>query len=317
MKKAICFVFMMMLPALVFSVGTSGVTAGSQIINGTDTGTVGEPDMAGDMLIKFAQDTGLGTLTDTATQSLIASVGRTYGAGLDDPGNKVGAPGAELWYLYSIENKGNASDVFSLSLGTPVYTGSPGNPWTFQIWNQGKINQISTITVAEDGIGQFYVKVIISTNAQNGATGAVEVKGTTTNDGPSYTVGNWTYGGADSVSDWGTSSIAAAIMKVSKSLTYGTPSGYTGSNQFVPGGTITYTITYWNEGAGTATNVSVSDRIPNYTEYAAGSLKMNGVSKTDANDGDGATYDNGLITFTIGTVPAGGSGNLSFEVRIY
>lgn len=36
------------------------------------------------------------------------------------------------------------------------------------------------------------------------------------------------------------------------------------SNQYVPGGTITYTITYWNSGAGTATNVSVTDRMPNY-----------------------------------------------------
>ncbi|MEW6680115.1 MAG: hypothetical protein AB1297_03695 [bacterium] len=315
MKKAVFACILMMFPAIAFSAGTSGVTAGLQVINGTDTGTNGEADMAGDMVIKFAQDTGLGTLTDTATQTLIAVVGRGYGAGLDDPENQTGAPGAELWYLYNIENKGNASDVFNLSLGAPVYTAGASG-WTFQIWNSGKSNQISTITVAEDGIGQFYVKVIIPSNAQNGQTGSVEIKGTTTDDGPAYTVDAWTYGGTDSVSDWGTTSIAAAIMKVSKSLTYGTPSGYMGTNQFVPGGTITYTITYWNEGAGTATNVSVQDRIPNYTYYALGSLKMNGVSKTDANDGDGATYDNGLITFTIGTVPAGVSGTLSFAVRI-
>lgn len=263
MKRAIFALVLVMLPAIGFSAGTSGVTVGTQVINGTDTGVIGEPDKRGDIIIKFAQETGLGTLTNTATQTLIATVGRGYGIGLNDPGNQNGAPGGILSYLYSIENKGNASDVFNLSLGIPVYTGDASG-WTFTIWNQAQTLQISTITVAEDGIGQFYVKVGIPIGALNGQTGSTEIKGTTTNDGPSYTVDTWVYGGVDSLSDWGTTSVGAAVMNVSKSLEYGTPSGYTGSNQFVPGGTITYTITYWNSGAGTATNVSIQDRIPNY-----------------------------------------------------
>lgn len=66
-----------------------------------------------------------------------------------------------------------------------------------------------------------------STNAKNGSKGAVEAKGTTTNDGAGYTVVDYSFGGQDTVVDWGTTSMAAAIMKVAKSQEYGTPSGYT------------------------------------------------------------------------------------------
>lgn len=322
MKKLL---FLLLISGALFAqIGTSGTTAGSKVTNGTDTGIIGEPDMPGDIVIRYAQETGLGTLTDTATESVSCVVGQIFGLDLNDPGNKVASPGQVIWLEYRIANKGNALDTFRLSLGSPVYTGNYGGAWSFQIWNSARTAQISTITVAEDGEGIFYLRVGVHSDAENSATGAISVRGTTTSDGGAYTVGNFRYGGADDLSDWGTTTVSAAIMKFAKSLSYTQPAGYTGANQYVPGGTITYTITYWNEGAGTATNVLVSDRIPTHTEYGTGTLKMGdqnstyntATPKTDAVGDDQADYTNGLVRFNIGEVAPNVRGKLYFCVVI-
>ncbi|MEW6006706.1 MAG: hypothetical protein AB1595_00905 [bacterium] len=323
MKKLIGFTMMaLVLCTTAYGIGTSGTTAGWEIMNGTNTGLGTQADVPGDLVITYAQETGLGTLTDTATQTATATVGRIYGGTLTDAADQVGAPGGVVWYLYTIYNLGNASDDFNLGTDNLTYYGASG--WTFEIYDLAKVNKISTIAVAEDGSEQFYLKVTIAPSASNYSSATVRTLGTTTYDGGSYTVGAWIYGGTDTVFDFSTTTVAAAIMKVSKTLEYETPSGYAGSNQFVPGGTITYIITYWNSGVGTASNVSVSDRIPNYTEYGSESLRMGTISstydtagtKTDAVDGDEASCVSDLATFNIGQVGPGEGGRLYFRVRI-
>ena len=93
--------------------------------------------------------------------------------------------------------------------------------------------------------------------------------------------------------------------------------------------TITYTIQYENTGNSNAVNTVIKEKIPVNTVYEPGSIKINTVSKTDADDnpdnGDPnirASYDSGtkIITFILGTIIAppgpGESGSVEFKVDV-
>ena len=67
---------------------------------------------------------------------------------------------------------------------------------------------------------------------------------------------------------------------------------------------ITYTITYNNTGTGGATDVVISDSIPTGTAYVAGSASNSG------------TLSGATLTWTIASVASGGSGTVSFRVRV-
>jgi uncharacterized repeat protein (TIGR01451 family) len=73
-----------------------------------------------------------------------------------------------------------------------------------------------------------------------------------------------------------------------------------------PGDTLTYTLTYSNQGRGVAQNVVVRDIIPTNTTYVSGSATSGGV------------YDsiNGTVTWTIGNLDVGDTGSVSFAVTV-
>ncbi len=83
-----------------------------------------------------------------------------------------------------------------------------------------------------------------------------------------------------------------------------------------PGDTLTYTIVYKNIGTSNATFLTVTDPNPNYTNYVANSVTLNGVAKTDAADGDEVTYSGGIIQINVGTIIPGQTGTITFKVTI-
>jgi len=68
------------------------------------------------------------------------------------------------------------------------------------------------------------------------------------------------------------------------------------------GGTIAYTLTYLNRGAIDLTGVVVQDRVPPDTGFLSA--------------GGGGTLANGVVSWSIGVLPAGGSGSVQMTVRI-
>ncbi len=89
-----------------------------------------------------------------------------------------------------------------------------------------------------------------------------------------------------------------------------------------PGDVILYTVTIVNSGTETATNVIVTDPIPDYVTYVPGSLAVNGRPVTDARDGDDGEVSAGApatLAARIAQLPAdpvANSGTVSFRVRI-
>jgi uncharacterized repeat protein (TIGR01451 family) len=94
-----------------------------------------------------------------------------------------------------------------------------------------------------------------------------------------------------------------------------------------PGDILEYTLTFGNTGQDNAINVVMRDTIPLHTAYVPGSLRMNGVPKTDAAGDDQAEYvsSTNTVTFRLGvdatatmggTLAPGAFGTNVFRVRI-
>ena len=86
-------------------------------------------------------------------------------------------------------------------------------------------------------------------------------------------------------------------------------SGPGGSGTAVPGSTITYTLQVSVSGTGTVANLVITDLLPPFTTYVAGSLRLNGTPLSDPADADagdfGGTTAN-QVTVSLASV-AGGS----------
>lgn len=78
----------------------------------------------------------------------------------------------------------------------------------------------------------------------------------------------------------------------------------------VPSGIITYTITYSNDTGGTIKNVVITDKIAAATTYVAGSAKHNGQPITPD------PYQSGSLVISLGSLAAGASGTIEFQVRV-
>jgi uncharacterized repeat protein (TIGR01451 family) len=93
------------------------------------------------------------------------------------------------------------------------------------------------------------------------------------------------------------------------------------------GDIIRYTIAYNNLGNDISTNTMVADQLSNSVGFVPGSLKINGVAKTDASGDDEANYDivNRKVNFRLGTgangatggnVAVNGNGTITFDVVV-
>jgi uncharacterized repeat protein (TIGR01451 family) len=95
----------------------------------------------------------------------------------------------------------------------------------------------------------------------------------------------------------------------------------------VPGDSLRYQINYSNMGNDSSIATIITDNIPAGTTFLPGSLRINGVTKTDAVGDDQANYEivNNRVVFRIGTganatnggyIPHGATGNVQFDVVV-
>lgn len=299
--------------------GTSGTTAGEKIISGSDAGIVGIADVAGDVVatFKFSEN---GTVNTTCAVATI-TVGQIYGGKWGTlPDDKSGSPAEIVNYTYQLVNLGNVTDIFNLSLNpAELPTG-----WT-------AILSSATLTVAEDAMATFTVRITIPAGAGDRDRGTIAVTASTIDDGTAFVVGSWQYGGTDTLTDIATTICGSAIITLIKTYEVQNPGSYTGTSTNVPGSLVTYCLQYSNTGSIIANDVTVTDMIPKYTTYVAGKIRIGTAGSTyataateDDNASDGVTlpYANwnvtttGAVTFSLGSVGAGVGGRLYYQVRI-
>lgn len=89
-----------------------------------------------------------------------------------------------------------------------------------------------------------------------------------------------------------------------------------GSAVSMPSAVLTYQINAVLSGTGTATNLVITDPLPAELTYVSGSITVDGLTKTDAVDGDNAQFLANTLTVTLGNVAAPANVIITFRARI-
>lgn len=179
------------------------------------------------------------------------------------------------------------------------------------------------LDLPQDGSAVVFVLATLPASARNGQQGLVRLTATSATGtgtpgrviaGGGVSGGDAVIGasGAQSAAD-GRYRVAAATIALVKSQKVADPFGGT---RTVPGSTITYSLAAEISGSGTLTGLRLSDTVPAGSSYQPGSITLNGAVKSDAADGDEARIENGTVTVSLGTVPAGESRTVTFRVTV-
>mgnify|MGYP002777146313 CR=1 FL=1 len=121
--------------------------------------------------------------------------------------------------------------------------------------------------------------------------------------------------GSTGADDDDTGSLVASVASVNlvKSATILDPFG---GNQPLPGAVVTFTLAASVTGSGAINDLTINDAIPASTTYAAGTLTLDAGALTDAADTDAGTASASGIAVSLGTVAAGSSHTVTFQVEI-
>jgi len=249
-----------------------------------------------------------------ATSNLVqVTVSQVKSFTLTANGAQTASSGQTVYYPHTITNTGNGTDTYALNAPTTggafAHTGL-----VYHVDADGNgvpDNFVAIVTsgpIAMNGIFRFVVAATVPGSATNGQTGTVTVSVTDT------------AAPANTLSNTDTTTVANSSITVTKAL-----SQISGPSPNA--GPITVTLSYTNTGTAAATNVELRDVIPAGMTYIAGSGRWSVTGATvltDANAADnqgGIVYDFNVsaanrVTAVIGTVAAGFSGNLTFQVSI-
>ena len=237
---------------------------------------------------------------------------------------------------FRITNTGNGNEAFALAIDALVL-GDQFDPTNARVYidtNDSAVYEpgvdplyqpgVNDPLLAADGARLVFVLADIPPARLNGDRGDAELRATSLTGSVTGTVlAGAGDGGTDAVIGGGTSAMLGSYLvsdlfvSIVKSAVVADLGG--GSTP-APGATITYTLVVTTTGTGTVSNLVITDALPVFTSYVAGSLTLNGSSQSDAADGDagdvGGTTAN-QVTVALGNV-AGGSlpQNITFAVTI-
>lgn len=89
-----------------------------------------------------------------------------------------------------------------------------------------------------------------------------------------------------------------------------------GTAVLMPGAVMTYQIVVAFTGAGTASNLVITDPLPADTTYVPGSITVSGMASTDAADADNAQFAANTVTVSLGNVAAPANVVITFRATI-
>lgn len=297
-------------------------------------GTV--PNGAGEQISFKATSTNDSNESDIINDTIVIPEFRTFSLG--NNGDGTVPRGGVIFYDHTITNTGNVSERFLITnsaLGT--------NGLSYQLLDSHGVPQANSYTIAlldaipVNGTYLFQVKVTVPPGQPIPTT---EFQDVTINETVA-TINDTAFNTDKTTVIEGLINLTKTVFNVSQSVP--------GVNA-VPGNILEYTIAFANVGATNAIKVKISDIIPANTTYVPGSLKINTLAKTDAQDAydttqppnDGELNTNGTtsdqfadfnvsapntVTFYVGTgasptlggtVLSGipGNGTVSFQVTV-
>jgi uncharacterized repeat protein (TIGR01451 family) len=327
MKKVLILIGVV---AVLMMIGTSAFAA-SKTLNETESGTLITAEGTNNTLA-YTDLGGSPQATIESTRIIIAVL-PVYGfqnitalGALPTP-TVIGAAGAKT-FTYPLTSEANAQDTYGVYASVTFGGNTNGTGWTVQVKNGATV--LFTLTKAtvttsqcavilnEDGLAVINYVVTPSGlvtdytgSNPNGSYASVTLTLTT----DSTPVGEYLganmnyYGGTADATDTAITTIETPLMKMTRSPIVNAPRTYTGvKNDAVPGAVISYVIKATNEGAATASNVIILDKVPANTKafhlnLGAGTLS-NVTLETPAQAGLDTAASGWTIMYTTGE-PAG------------
>jgi len=109
--------------------------------------------------------------------------------------------------------------------------------------------------------------------------------------------------------------LTTSITQYNPTFSFDKTSTDLNGGSLVPGDSLRYVINFSNAGNDTSINTIIRDKIPLGTSFLPGSLKINGVAKTDATADDQANFDitNDRVIFRVGVGANGSSGGTVYN----
>ncbi|RYF14683.1 MAG: DUF11 domain-containing protein [Comamonadaceae bacterium] len=249
---------------------------------------------------------GSGTSRSTTSNLVQTTVSQVKSFTLTADGARTAAPGQTVYYPHVITNTGNGTDTYALAgPGTGGgFTHTSPAYYTDANGDGVPDNAVAITTsgaVAAGAQFRFVVAAAVPGSATLGATGTLAV---TVNDT-----------GSNTASNTDTTTVAASAVGVTKSMSVTSGASPSAAN-------ITVTLAYTNAGTAAASNLVLTDMLPAGMSYVTGTGSWSGQALTDAAAGDPAgisyayTIATKQVAATIASVPAGGSGQVTFQVTV-
>ena len=253
-----------------------------------------------------------------------------------DPADVATAPGRTGQLLtFTIANGGNGTEAFTLSTVangggddfdpavTSIVLDSNGNGAYDAGVDTVYVAGSNDPELAPDASLTVFVLSSIPAGAADGNRGHVDLKAVakTGSGAPGTSFAGLGQGGGNAVvGATGADSEDAGWYKVSKAdlsfVKSATVSDLFGGAANAPGSTVTYTLTATVNGSGSLANVRIGDAIPAGTTYKPGTITLDSVALTDADDADAGRFTGTAISVGLGTLPSGTAKTITFQVKI-
>jgi uncharacterized repeat protein (TIGR01451 family) len=253
-----------------------------------------------------------------------------------DPSDVASSAGAVGQVLkFTVTNGGNGSEGFTLATVangggddfdpavTSIILDSNGNGAYDAGIDTIYVSGGNDPVLAPDQSIAVFVLSSIPTGAGDGQRGRIDLTAVarTGSGAPGTSFAGLGQGGGDAVvgatgadgEDDGYYRVARASVAFVKSAAVADAFGGTAA---LPGSIITYTLAATVSGTGSLANLKVSDPVPTGTTYKPNSLALDGAPLTDAADADPGSFAGNAINVGLGTVAAGATKTITFQVKI-
>jgi uncharacterized repeat protein (TIGR01451 family) len=230
------------------------------------------------------------------------TVGQVAAVDLAPPRASTSDPGATVFLPHTLRNIGNGTDSFTVSARSQ--TG-----WPVTIYRD--VNANGSL---DSGDQQVAGPISLSSGATAALLVTVSIPGLATVRGTTDSL--WVTGtslvdptAADSLEDLVQIRSVGIAVVLDKSVD---------RVSATPGDVLTYSINYQATGSATASNLRISDVIPQGSSYIAGTLRLNGAPLSDVSGDDAGSFEAAAnrVVVTLATVSGGDTGTVRFQVRV-
>lgn len=251
-----------------------------------------------------------------------------------DAGPVTARSGSQV-LTFRVDNVGNGPEALALEVVTAV----PGNGFDTTldalaldsndngVYDPGVDAVLSgpaiTGLLPAGGTQRVFVIVLVPAGIGDGAQSAVTLiaRAVTGTGAPGTTFAGAGESGVDAVvgGSGGQASATGQMIGSASTVTFvkwATVSDPFGGSRALPGATITYGLELLVTGSAAIDGLTITDAIPAGTQYVANSLTLESASLTDASGDDAGEASAAGIAVALGTVPAGASRTVTFDVLI-